>query len=167
MIRDARVVGNHRYWLTRTWNPKRPRVTFVGLNPSTADDRQDDATIRKCIGFAKLWDMGELLMLNLWTYRATNPDDLVVADAMLMLVGDRVEEQAAFNLIHPGELVVCAWGATAKSIRGGTQPKRMIGRLLQRKAKVRALHINKDGSPKHPLYVSYGAKLLHYRGVDL
>ncbi len=50
----------YRYALWRTWDPpadmfepSRPIMTWVMLNPSTADHRVDDPTIRKCIGFAK------------------------------------------------------------------------------------------------------------------
>jgi hypothetical protein len=164
MIRDARIVGNHRYWLTRTWSPRLPRVTFVGLNPSTADDSQDDATIRKCIGFSRLWKMGGLLMLNLFTYRATQPRDLVLAAMRGMINGDVDEELNGYNLIPANGLVICCWGS---SMKGDDQdrPRFIMNRL--REYRTRALHINKDGSPKHPLYVAYTKKLLHYRGVNL
>lgn len=38
----------YRYRLTRTWAAASP-VTFVMLNPSTADASADDPTIRRCI----------------------------------------------------------------------------------------------------------------------
>jgi hypothetical protein len=165
MLRDARIIGNHRYWLTRTWNVHLPRVTFVGFNPSTADASQDDATIRKCIGFAKRWGHGSLLMLNVFTYRSTDPLELLKRD---WIIGDPEEELAGYNLINMNELVICGWGtAISKMPFYVSRPKMIIERLVKRAAKVRALHINKDGSPKHPLYVSYGTKLLHYQGVDL
>lgn len=43
----------YRYVLTRTFNEKLPMVAFVGLNPSTADDKEDDPTINKCISYCK------------------------------------------------------------------------------------------------------------------
>lgn len=49
---------------------------FIGLNPSTADETRDDPTIRRCIGFAKLWGYGALCMTNLFAFRATKPRDM-------------------------------------------------------------------------------------------
>jgi hypothetical protein len=46
--------GTYRYELWRRW-AEGPHVLFVMLNPSTADAVTDDATIRKCIGYAKRW----------------------------------------------------------------------------------------------------------------
>ena len=51
-------------------------MAFIGLNPSTADETADDPTIRKCIKYAKAWGFGGLLMLNVYSFRATNPDDM-------------------------------------------------------------------------------------------
>ncbi len=56
-------------------------VTFVGLNPSTADETTDDPTIRRCIRFAREWGFDRLKMVNLFAYRATDPRDLWAADA--------------------------------------------------------------------------------------
>src|SRR5882724_1884503 len=48
--------GLYRYRLDRMLRDDHgPTVAFVMVNPSTADATQDDATIRKCIGFAKLY----------------------------------------------------------------------------------------------------------------
>ena len=48
---DAHFSKNriYRYALWRTWDESKPKVLFVGLNPSTADEIQDDPTIRRCI----------------------------------------------------------------------------------------------------------------------
>ena len=65
-----------RYALWRTWDPARAPLVFVGLNPSTADETQDDPTIRRCLGFARDFGCGGLHMLNIFAFRATNPDEL-------------------------------------------------------------------------------------------
>ena len=51
------VDRKYRYVLTRTWDETLLNIMFVGLNPSTADETTDDPTIRRCINFAKSWDM--------------------------------------------------------------------------------------------------------------
>lgn len=66
----------YRYALWRTWDESKPFAMFVGLNPSTADELEDDPTIRRCINFSKLWGYGGLCMVNLFAYRATDPTAL-------------------------------------------------------------------------------------------
>src|SRR5262245_38555366 len=66
----------YRYSLTRIWDAERPNVMFVGLNPSTADDQVDDPTVRRCIGFARKWRFGGMIIVNLFAYRSTDPNRL-------------------------------------------------------------------------------------------
>ena len=70
----------YRYSLSRVWEWSDFQAVFVGLNPSTADESNDDPTIRRCIGFAKDWGFGGILMLNLFAFRATKPEDMKLAD---------------------------------------------------------------------------------------
>lgn len=49
----ADMQSSYRYSLTRVWDESLPSVTFVLLNPSTADDVELDPTLRRCIGFAR------------------------------------------------------------------------------------------------------------------
>ena len=41
-----------RHQLWRIWDGKLPVLCFISLNPSKADERSDDPTVRKCKGFA-------------------------------------------------------------------------------------------------------------------
>jgi hypothetical protein len=68
-----------RYELRRVWDPTRPSMAFVGLNPSTADARHDDPTVRRCINFAKRWGFGGLIMLNAFAFRAADPREMMAA----------------------------------------------------------------------------------------
>jgi hypothetical protein len=71
----------YRYVLSRIWDESKPMVVIIGLNPSTADEKDDDNTITKCINFAKQWGYGGLYMLNLFAFRATSPSDMFNADS--------------------------------------------------------------------------------------
>jgi len=51
-ISDCR---KYRYELSRTWNNKKKTILFIALNPSTADEKNDDQTIRRCIDYSKNW----------------------------------------------------------------------------------------------------------------
>src|SRR5258708_39445492 len=66
----------YRYTLRRTWDSTLPQILFIGLNPSTADAQRDDPTLRRCIGFARRWGYGQLVVGNLFAFRATRPTEL-------------------------------------------------------------------------------------------
>ena len=52
----------YRYSLRIVWGTALPLASFVGLNPSTADEWQDDPTVRRCRTFAESWNCGGLLI---------------------------------------------------------------------------------------------------------
>ena len=68
--------GKYRYALWRIWDESKPAVMFIGLNPSTADEKESDPTITKVISFAKSWGFGAVYMCNSFPYISTNPDEL-------------------------------------------------------------------------------------------
>ena len=70
----------YRYTLWRDWNPLLPDnvyAMFIGLNPSTADETNDDPTIRRCINFAKSWGCDSFCMTNIFAFRATDPKVMI------------------------------------------------------------------------------------------
>ena len=148
--------GLYRYQLTRTWGEEKPAV-FVMLNPSTADALEDDATIRRCIGFAKKWNCGGIVVVNLFAYRATKPKELLSA----------TDPQGPDNLTHifntvqAARLIVCAWGAYNK-LNG--QDKKVITciRGAIKMADVVCLGTTRDGHPRHPLYLPKDAVMQAY-----
>ena len=66
----------HRFQLWRIWNSSKPFVLWVMHNPSTANETEDDATIRRIIDFSKRWGYGGIYVGNLFSLRATDPKDL-------------------------------------------------------------------------------------------
>ena len=75
VVKRAVFSDCYRYLLS--WE-KKHQIIFIGLNPSTADERIDDPTIRRCRGFAESWGYGKMYMLNLFAYRSTDPNPLKV-----------------------------------------------------------------------------------------
>ena len=139
----------YRYELRRTWGPG-PVVAFIGLNPSTADETVDDPTIRRCIGFAKRWGYGGLVMLNLFAFRATDPRDMRAADDPVGPDNDRHLIAATSE----SGLVVAAWG-----VHGAYRNRdREVAGLLA--WNLMALGLTRDGHPRHPLYVRGDAELI-------
>lgn len=144
----------HRYRLTREWDADRAVVNFVGLNPSTADALVDDPTIRRCIGFARRWGFGKLVMTNLFAYRATDPAELCLAE--IDVIGpendDWLERSAS-----EASLVVAAWGAVGGLLRSSVpfahRRSVRVGSLLVGVKPLHALGFTKAGYPRHPLYM--------------
>jgi hypothetical protein len=85
-----------RYKLSRRWSLTGPMIAFVGLNPSTADEIDDDPTVRRCIGFARRWGFSGMYMLNVFAYRSTNPRELRTATDP---VGPRKPSRTAADLL--------------------------------------------------------------------
>lgn len=133
----------YRYALWRKWDDRldAKMVAFIGLNPSTADETQDDPTIRRCIGFAKAWGYGSLCMLNLFAFRATDPKEMLAAD-------DPVGPDNDFTIQRMSLRVDCvaAWG-THGTHRGRDKAVRGMVENLH------YLRLTKDGHPAHPLYL--------------
>lgn len=134
---------SYRYSLERHWNVKLPSVMFIGLNPSTADEQTDDPTVRRCIGFAKRWGFGSLILTNLFSYRSKDPKHLLVVDDPIGRWNDRWIDQAA----ERADLVVAAWGAL-----GGIMARDQV--VAARIATLYCLGKTKGGHPRHPLYLA-------------
>jgi hypothetical protein len=131
-----------RYVLRRVWNPDRAPVAFIGLNPSTADESLDDPTIRRCVGFAKSWGFGGLVMLNLFAFRSTDPQVLrEVADPIGPHNDGWIESETRRRE------VICCWGVH------GTLKDRDSA-VLKTLRGAKCLGTTKDGHPRHPLYLS-------------
>lgn len=121
---------------------------FIGLNPSTADETQDDPTIRKCVGFAKRWGYGALCMTNLFAFRATSPKDMrkyprpIGEDNLITLV--QLGQQAG--------IVIACWGVNGCF----NHRDRYVESVLKAEGvKLHYLRLTKGGQPEHPLYVPY------------
>ena len=142
--------GCYRYHLWRRWDMAlgNPLLTFIMLNPSTADANLDDPTIRRCMGFARALGYGGIAVSNLYAYRATKPADLWTADEPTG--GERNEEHLRLTFEHaPPGSVIAAWGAHAKADR----VTQVMGWADRAGCTLRALHVTKGGAPGHPLYL--------------
>lgn len=154
--------GRYRFRLWRRWGPG-PRVVWIMLNPSTADAKIDDPTIRRCMGFARDWGMGGIDVVNLYPWRAADPKDLVRAaerfDVLCPL--DRNHHLRA-AIIEANTAPVAAWGAhplAARAVPGLLElfASRDVGGTLA--PRLVCLGTTKGGAPRHPLYVPATAQL--------
>lgn len=123
-------------------------VVFIGLNPSTADENEDDPTIRRCIGFAKDWGYGGLIMLNAYAFRATDPGVMKKSTNPVGSENDKSLREHCQKV----NLIVAAWGAHCS-------PDREISVCRTVGKPINCLGRTKSGRPKHPLYLKSDTKL--------
>ena len=156
MLKDAVIdsTGKYRYSLIRHWEPWKPKVLFVMLNPSTADANIDDPTIRRCINFAKSWGCGELEVVNLFAYRATNPKELKECEDPIGPENDMHISRAAMGK----DKIILAWGTNGSLLGRDRQVKDILYSLH-----TQCLQQTKDGHPKHPLYVAANVEPILFR----
>jgi len=134
--------NEYRYRLSRTWDTEKPTLAWVMLNPSTADETDNDPTCRRCINFAKDWGYGSIVIVNLFALRTPDPSNLRDhADP----VGPENDEYLR-DVCDEAEMVVAAWGANG-SLNGRAME---VAELLD--GDLHALDTTKDGHPVHPLY---------------
>lgn len=154
--------GLYRYDLTRVWDAQCPPLVFLMLNPSTADATQLDPTVSRCLRHAQRLGYGGLVVLNLFALRSTNPRALELEEDPIGPEND----SALDRWVQDGTNVICAWGAIPGKSRRlvvRQRPVAVLDRLRRLGADTWALHINADGSPKHPLYCRGNADPVEYR----
>jgi hypothetical protein len=136
----------YRYALWRTWSPLdlsgKGYAMFIGLNPSTADEENDDPTVRRCIAFAKSWGFDGLCMTNLFAYRSTDPVVMLAQDDPIGPDNDRT----LTDLGIAAGVVVAAWGVRGVHRGRGEAVRRML-------PNIHYLRLTRDGHPGHPLYL--------------
>ncbi len=145
----------YRYVLRRTWNAKLPLVMFIGLNPSTADEFRDDPTVRRCIGFAKSWGYGGLVLTNLFGFRSTQPSNLREASDPIGPDNDRWIDHWRIRV----QCIVAAWG-----VHGDFCNRHQL--MLSRIDSAFCLGLTSRGFPRHPLYLASTTPLIQLRQCD-
>lgn len=123
-------------------------MLFIGLNPSTADAIEDDPTIRRCIRFAYDRGYGQLVVANLFAYRATSP---AVLKRTSHPIG-RANNRWLRRLAAESDVCVAAWGNGGRYLGRDTQVIELLSDL-------QCLGVTASGAPKHPLYVPADTKV--------
>lgn len=152
----------YRYTLWRDWEgdllvdrpvEKEGFCMFIGLNPSTADETQNDPTIRRCMRFAHRWGYRSLCMTNIFAYRATDPRDMFAQLDPIGIGNDSCLIQCA----NEAAIIIAAWGAHGNYLNRG----REVVRLLTC-SKLHCLSKTKVGFPGHPLYLRADSQPMPY-----
>lgn len=146
-----------RYALWRKWNLHAPGkfITFIGLNPSRANETFNDPTITRLINFAKDWGYDGMYMANLFAWRDPDPSFLKQFGVLnhFEFVGYHTDEWIQM-MINDSQQVVFCWGNF--DVKGRDKE------VMKYIPDAMCFGTNANGSPKHPLYLKKTTKLIEY-----
>lgn len=144
----------HRYRLDRPMGAG-PAVLWVMLNPSTADEARNDPTVRRVLGFSRLWGCGKVIVCNLHSLRGTDPACLDELDDYTSHLGDDYVRAARCEAAR----VVIGWGA-----HGARWPRRVrhLCDLLGDDDLWCLGTTTHTHQPRHPLYVRGDTQLTRW-----
>lgn len=153
----------YRYWLRRGYGAglrpsvRRPPCVFILLNPSTANAYKDDPTVRKCMRFAHSWGHREVIITNLFAYRATDPEDMMAAadpvgpdnDEALLAAADYANRFSDDGRSFTSGPIIMAWGNHGAYAGRARYVRRMLSAYP-----LSYIKLNEGtGEPAHPLYL--------------
>lgn len=161
---DAVIRGDadeYRYQLSRIWCRAKGLCLWVMLNPSTADAKVNDATIRKCMRFAFLWGHGGILVCNLFGYRSRDPKPLAKL-AREVAVGPENDEWI-MRSARAANRIVLGWGTQTYTAHRALTVPDMLRRSATELWTPECLGHTQSGAPKHPLMLAYVTPLEPFR----
>lgn len=155
--------GMYRYRLDRAVSDSGPVYAFFGVNPSTADASDDDATVRKWRGFVDRWGGSRFIVGNVFAYRATDVRELAgVTDPFGEANSDHIT-----HIISQADILVPCWGSTGKvPPRLRFAFKALMRTLVSSGKPVSCFGFTANGDPKHPLFLSYTTPLVATQGAN-
>ena len=142
----------YRYVLWRVLKEKGDTILWIGLNPSTADEDTDDPTIRRVVNYSRDWGYANVLMANLFAFRATDPKEMKKAADPF----GKDNNDWLIKLRKQSQLCVAAWGNAGCLKWSGHRLLKQFKELGL--TPIHCLGITKVGHPRHPLYMKRSAK---------
>lgn len=151
----------YRYRLWRVWDESLPRAVFCMMNPSTADEINNDPTIerqqRRVMQWAKdgFMKVGGIEVVNAFAYRETYSHRLIeMHKAGVNLVGPD-NDAAILAAAKDAGIFICGWGLPGML---GERDRQILRMLRAVGVTPYALKLNGNGTPQHPLYLGYALR---------
>ncbi len=137
----------YRYALWRQWSPGPPALTisFVLLNPSTADARVLDATLERCLDYATTWGYDRMNVVNLYAFKTPRPKIMLAQDDP---TGGPENEASIRRYVGESDLCIAAWGFNVIE----TGRLKWLRELVD-PIPVHVLGFTAGGEPRHPLFM--------------
>ncbi|MBL6643988.1 MAG: DUF1643 domain-containing protein [Flavobacteriaceae bacterium] len=148
MICGAIRRGKRRYQLWRLWDKQKPLLLYILLNPSHANEKTNDRTVLKLIGFSKRNGYGGFYLGNIQTFISPKPAALKENS----IVREKINLEHLKAMKNKCEKVVLGWG-------NASEKPTWINEIS---AVNYCFGTNKNGSPKHPLYLRFDTKIMPY-----
>lgn len=147
----------YRYRLEREISSGRGKViAFFGINPSTADEKIDDNTIKRLKAIAAENGASILIVGNVFAYRAT---DVRVLGKVHDPFGEDNRKHLK-NIIQEADILVPFWGSKNKlptNLRHYLDD--LLKQLLMSGKPVKSLGLTVSGDPRHTQGCSAGTPL--------
>lgn len=140
-----------RLALWRIWEDDKPKVMYVGLNPSTANETKNDNTITKLVKASKHNGFGGFFMLNLYSYVTAYPEQLKGNWEIM----DGINNKHLLDYSGKADKIVFCWGNFKEAQEKASELKHAFSDAWCFKQ-------NKNGSPKHPLYCKDNSVLIPF-----
>jgi hypothetical protein len=137
----------NRFLLNCTWDPNKPSVAFILINPSKGDELVADPTLRRCVNFSKEWGYGSMNVVNLYSEITDNPDNLGIPLRSTVTENNKFIKKA----INETDCVIFGWGELEKSY-----PLR-VREIKELVPNTKQFCIKKTTNglyPRHPLFLS-------------
>ncbi|MBT2729507.1 DUF1643 domain-containing protein [Bacillus sp. ISL-75] len=137
----------NRYLLNCSWDPLKPCVTFIMINPSEGNEEIADRTLRRCVNFSSTWGFGSMSVVNLFSQITSDPDQLLEP-----LPEEISENNKYINLaISEAKFVIFGWGELEKDFISRVKEVKNFVPL----EKQFCIKKTADGRyPRHPLFLS-------------
>jgi hypothetical protein len=133
----------YRYLFERRWGDGAAAV-WVLLNPATGDtDGKPRPTLARCLARTRAWGFDAIQIVNLFSFRATKPRELLTAADPIGPSGDTYLDATTAGAGR----VVAAWGAHGSLLGRGREVAARLPRGTL------CLGLTRKLQPRHPLYV--------------
>ncbi len=146
-------------------------IVFVMINPSTADENINDATIKKCIKIAQHHDCEHIYVVNLIPYRSKDVSEvekfIKSSSPESLIKMNQNNWNYISNILNQNKdsIIICGWGKYDKV--NGTYNQAYQFYQQYKNFNLKCLKINKDESPIHPLFVKSTSILLDFNPQNL
>jgi hypothetical protein len=146
----------HRYTLTRILEDdlNDRTLTFILLNPSTADDTEDDPATKKCIEIAREHNFRRVEVVNLFSVIESDSQDLRDIDEPLRPEND----EHILAACEQADKIICGWGDEGEYMNRSSEVYNKIS-----DNELECLRINQSGEPT---YINPNGPLRHKMNND-